>query len=69
MALDPCSREADEARERGRLMTAQGMASDPEGRKRVEDAVGVAYCRARYPEAYREGFSRMLDRVRQAIPW
>ena len=63
-----------DAAERGRLITAHGMANDPDGRKRVEDAFGLDYCRKVYPEAYsvarmRFGFSRILDRVRELIPW
>lgn len=55
--------------ERGRLLTAQGMASDSEGRKRMEDAFGIDFCRQQYPEAYRGGFARMLDRVRAMTKW
>jgi hypothetical protein len=58
-----------EAAERGRLMTAHGMAVDSEGRARLEAAYGIEYCRNRYPEAYKSGFSRMLDNLRAKIPW
>jgi hypothetical protein len=57
------------AAERGRLMTAHLMASDPEARKRGEDAFGVDFCRNMYPEAYRSGFGRALDRLRALTPW
>lgn len=62
-----------EAAERGRLLTAHGMAVDPEGRARLEAAYGVEYCRQRYPEAYRNigrsGVGRILDSIRAKIPW
>ena len=58
-----------DAAERGRLMTAHKLAEDPEARKRVEEAYGVEFCKAQYPEAYRGGFGRLLDRVRSLTPW
>lgn len=58
-----------DAAERGRLLTAQLMADDPEAKKRGEEAFGVDFCRVQYPEAYRSGFGRMLDRVRLLTPW
>lgn len=60
-----------EAAESGRLMTAHGMANDPEGRKRLEEAFGVEYCRAMYPEAYKaEGIGLgWLDRFRRKLDW
>lgn len=63
----------DEA-ERGRLLAAHQIATDPEARKRVEDTFGVELARQQYPEAYRYtgrfgGIVRALDRVRDAIPW
>ena len=65
-----------DAAERGRLLAAHQIATDPEARKRVEDTFGVAMCAAMYPEVYRQtspqkpsGVVRFLDRVRAAIPW
>lgn len=43
------------------------MAEHPEQRKRVEETYGPNYCRQRYPEAYRSGFAKLMDRLR--IPW
>lgn len=61
------------AAERGRLITAHGMAVDAEGRKRMEDALGVPYCQNRYPEAYRltntGRIAAALDRFRGLIRW
>jgi hypothetical protein len=56
--------EIDIARERGRLMAARKVAEDPDARKRVEDTYGIPYCKRRYPEAYRSGFLRLMDRIR-----
>lgn len=62
-----------DAAERGRLLAAHEMATNPEARKRVEEAYGVAVAMQQYPEAYRNigrsGIGRFLDRVRSAIPW
>jgi hypothetical protein len=63
-----------DAAERGRLMTAHGMAEDPDGRKRMEDMFGVDFCRLNYPEAYANtgrvrGVAKMLDLVRRLTPW
>ncbi len=58
-----------DAAEKGRLTAAHSIASDPEARRRVEDAFGVEFCVKMYPEAYRSGFSRFLDRVRDAVRW
>jgi hypothetical protein len=64
-----------DAAEKGRLLGAHKVATDPEARKRVEDAYGVDFCRAYFPEAYRNtggiftGVVRFLDRVKNAIPW
>lgn len=58
-----------DAAERGRLLAAQKIASEPETRKRMEDHFGFAFCRVQYPEAYRSGWSRLLDRVRTLTPW
>lgn len=62
-----------EAAERGRLLTAQTIACDAEARRRVEEAYGVDFCRANYPEAYqdtgRRGIAGLLDNVRRLIPW
>jgi hypothetical protein len=41
-----------EAAERGRSMTALMLRDNPIERVRAELAVGVEYCRQRYPEAY-----------------
>ena len=61
------------AAERGRLITAHGMAVDAEGRKRLEDAFGVEYCRRRYPECYKltntGRIAAALDRFRGLIRW
>lgn len=63
-----------DAAERGRLLAAHQIATDPESRKRVEDAFGVENVKRMYPEAYRHvgrlsGIVRFLDRIRAAIPW
>jgi hypothetical protein len=58
-----------DAAEKGRLTAAHVIASDPEARQRVEDAFGLEFCAKMYPEAYRSGFMRILDRARQAIGW
>lgn len=63
-----------EAAERGRLLAAHEIAVNPDARKRVEDAVGVAVAAQWYPEAYRDtgrtrGVVRFLDFVRTKIPW
>lgn len=63
------AQEQPDAAERGRLMTAQLLASDPERRQRQEEMFGIDFCRAQYPEVYRGGFAKLLDRVRGAIPW
>lgn len=61
-----------DAAERGRLLTAHLMASDPEARKRGEAKFGVEFCRKQYPEAYRSigraGIARVLDAVRKLVP-
>ena len=58
-----------DAAERGRLMTAHKIASSSEDRQRMEDEFGVDVIRQMYPEAYRGGFARLLDRVRDLTPW
>lgn len=58
-----------EAAERGRLLAAMRIAEDPDSRKRVEEAYGVDFCKQMYPEAYRTGFTKLLDRVKIALPW
>ncbi len=64
-----------DAAERGRLLAAHAIATDPEARKRVEDMVGVEAAAKLYPEAYQKtnrlfsGVVNLLDRVREAIPW
>ena len=65
---------APDLAERGRLLAAQAMATDPEARKRVEDAIGVPMAAQMYPECYRNigrrtGVVRFLDFVRTKIPW
>lgn len=63
-------REANpDAAERGRLMTAHGMANDPDGRKRMEDTFGIEFCKVNYPECYRSGWGKLLDKVRAVTPW
>jgi hypothetical protein len=62
------------AAEKGRLVAAQEIATNPEARKRVEDALGVAACAQMYPECYRDtrrfsGIVRFMDTVRSKIPW
>jgi hypothetical protein len=54
------------AAEKGRLLAARAIATDPEARKRVVDAYGEAYVRARYPEAFARSsrFSKILDRLK-----
>ena len=44
--------EIAEAKERGRLMAAQAVISNPEARHRVESKYGIEHCRQRWPEAY-----------------
>ena len=61
--LSPSSFDDDVAREKGRLLAAQAIAHNPDQKKRVEDAFGVDYCKRRFPEAYRSGFGRLLDRI------
>jgi hypothetical protein len=53
------------AAEKGRLFAAQCIAHNPEQRKHVEDALGVEFCRRRWPEAYRPRpfFKRFVDRL------
>lgn len=51
------------AAESGRRLAARAIAENPDQRKIVEDTYGVAYCQMRYPEAYRSGFGRFLDRM------
>lgn len=63
-----------DAAERGRLMAAHKIATDPEARARVEQMFGVEYCMANYPEAYRNtgrfsGVVQFLERLRKSIPW
>ncbi len=55
------------AAEKGRLLAAHMILNDPEARERVESAYGVEFCRANYPEAYKSGFLRFLDRIRISI--
>lgn len=59
-----------DAAESGRLVTAHALANDPEGRKRMEETYGGAFCRSRYPEAYKaEGLVRWFDKFRLKVPW
>jgi hypothetical protein len=53
----------DVAREKGRLLAAQAIAHNPDQKKKVEDLYGVDYCKRRFPEAYKSGFGRVLDRI------
>ena len=48
------------AEEGGRLYAARAIAENPEQRKKVEEAFGVAYCKSRWPEAYLKGQWRDL---------
>ena len=61
----------EEMSERGRLLAAQEIANNPEARKRVEDAYGVEFAKAQYPEAYRNtgqtGIARILDAFRKLV--
>jgi hypothetical protein len=58
-----------DAAERGRLIAAHEMAENLEARKRVEDIYGVEFCRLEFPEAYKSGTARFLERVRWLVPW
>ena len=58
-----------DAAERGRLIAAHTMAEDAEAKKRVEDVYGVEVSRQMFPEAYKSGTARFLERVRRAVPW
>lgn len=58
-----------EAAERGRLLAASRMADDPEARKRVENAYGIEFCRKMYPEVYKSGFIKLLNKVWKLLPW
>lgn len=51
------------AMEKGRLMAARVIAEDEGKRKELEARYGSDVIRQRYPEAYRSGFFRMLDRI------
>ncbi len=61
--LNPSSFDDNIAREKGRLLAAQAIAHNPDQKKRVEDMFGVEYCKRRFPEAYRSGFGRILDKI------
>ena len=61
--LNPSSFDDDAARERGRLLAVQAIAHNPDQKKRVEDMFGVDYCKRRFPEAYRSGFGKILDKI------
>ena len=58
--------DVDIAAERGRLLAAQAIATDPEAMKRVVSAYGLAYVKNRYPEAFAGSsrFGRILDRLK-----
>lgn len=43
-------------------MAARRMTEDPEAKRRVEDWYGLEYCRRVYPEAYKSGFSRFVEK-------
>ncbi len=51
------------AAELGRRLAARAIAENPAQKKLVEDIYGVAYAKMRYPEAYRSGFGKLLDRI------
>ena len=53
------------AAEKGRLLAAKAIAENPDQRKRVEDVLGVSYCKLRWPEAYRPTgeFQFPIDRL------
>lgn len=48
--------DEDVASERGRLFAARAIIENPEQRKRIEDTLGVPYCKMRWPEAYNRGW-------------
>ena len=48
----------DVAAERGRLFAARAIIENPEQRKLVEDALGIPYCKLRWPEAYNPGWHK-----------
>jgi hypothetical protein len=56
------------AAEKGRLLAANMISNDADARKRMEDRYGIEFCRNMYPEAYRAGYLKLLDKVRQALP-
>lgn len=58
-----------DAAERGRLLAASLIIESEETRKRMEDRYGVDFCRINYPEAYRSGFGKLLDKIRRFTPW
>lgn len=61
--ISPSSVDEVLAAENGRRFAARAIAENPDQKKRVEDTYGVAYTKARYPEAYQSGFGRFLDRI------
>ncbi len=61
--ISPSSFDDSIAMEAGRRLAARAIAENPEQRKRVEDAVGLEYAMHLYPEAYRSGFGKFLDRI------
>ena len=58
-----------EAAEAGRSLAASIIANDQAKRKEMEEIFGLEEMQARYPEAYKGGFSKLVDRIRQNIPW
>lgn len=56
--------------EKGRLLAAKNMADDPEQRKRVEERLGLDYCKQRWPEVYAPSpfFKRIVDKI-QFLQW
>jgi hypothetical protein len=59
-------REWDEASERGRQVAASHLAQDFVARARMETQLGEEFCRARWPEAYKEnGESHATQSVQQ----
>lgn len=45
----------EQAQERGRKMAAEALRLNPSKREELEQTFGLAYCKARYPEAYSRG--------------
>lgn len=67
--ISPSSFDDDVAMERGRLMTAQALANNPDQLKRGIDKFGLEYMQMRYPEVFRKPstFGRILDRIKISL--